>query len=94
MLFYNTKSINNMETIDTKSQKHKNKKTDYEFDGQDIVKIDQKTWLPDFSSVFNLAVIVVLWILLLIWFIYIAKVFLTVFLIIYILTFLYQKFMK
>ena len=83
-----------METLEPKLQKHKEKKVDYEFDGQDIVKIDQKTWLPNFSSIFNLAIIIVLWILLLVWFIYIAKMFLIIFLIIYAVTFVYQKIFK
>lgn len=70
----------------------KNKpKADYEFDGKNIVKIDEKTGLPEFNSIFNLSILILIAILLILWFVYVLKFFIYIFLAVYVITWIYNK---
>lgn len=72
----------------------KNKKHIDSFNTDEVFSVDKKTSLPIFSSVLDLSILIVIAILLFIWLIFIAKIFIIVFLCVYIWTWIYNKFIK
>ncbi len=69
-------------------------KFDFEFDWNEIVKIDPKTSLPNTNSALNFGILIVLWIMLFIWLIFAVKILIYIFLIVYISSWIYNKFIK
>ncbi len=64
------------------------------FDQEWTTHSDSKASLPRFSSVIDLTILIVIAILLFLWLIFIAKIFIIVFLCVYIWTWVYNKFIK